>query len=170
MKKEAITVIKARRSVRAFKKEIIAKDIIEDIIDCGRLAPTANNIQPWQFVVVTDVGKREHIAEMTDYGGFIADAPVCIVVFCENTKYFLEDGCAAVENILLAVESYGLGACWVAGDKKSYAEEVKRFLKVPNSYKLVALIPIGYPAHTSSYSGFKKSLDKVLHWEEFENK
>jgi nitroreductase len=93
------------------------------MVDCRRLAATAVNIQPWEFVVVTDPEALRSIANTTDFGGFIADAPAYIVVICRETKYYLEDGSAATKNILLAARVHGLGSCWVAGDKKSREKE-----------------------------------------------
>jgi nitroreductase len=110
------------------------------------MSPSAVNIQPWEFIVVTDPETRKKIADLTDYGKFIANAPVCIAVFCKDTKYYLEDGSAATMAILLAAWSYGLGTCWVAGDKKHYAEPIRQLLGVPEGYKLVSLIAMGYPA------------------------
>jgi nitroreductase len=162
---EAIEVLKTRRSVRAYKREPVPKKTIEDIVDCGRLAATAVNIQPWEFVVVTDSEVLRRIAKTTDYGGFIADAPVCVVVLCRDTKYYLEDGSAATENILLAARAHGLGSCWVAGDKKPYAEEICRLVGAPAGYKLVSLIPIGYPAESPKKA--KRPLSDVLHWEKY---
>jgi nitroreductase len=162
---DAIDVLKTRRSVRAYKREPVPRKIIEDIVDCGRLAATAINIQPWEFVVVTDPGMLRRIATTTDYGKFIADAPVCVLVLCRDTKYYLEDGSAATENILLAARAYGLGACWVAGDKKPYAAEICRVVGAPQGYKLVSLIPIGYPAESPGKS--KRPLSDVLHWEKY---
>ena len=72
---DAIEVLKTRRSVRTYKGEPVPRKIIEDIVDCGRLAATANNMQPWEFVVVTDPGMLPRIATTTDFGKFIADAP-----------------------------------------------------------------------------------------------
>ena len=115
---DAIEVLKTRRSVRAYIGVPVPREIIEDVIDCGRLAATAVNIQPWEFVVVTGREMLRSIAQTTDHGKFISDAPVCVVVLCEDTKYYLEDGSAAAENILLASRAHGLGSCWVAGDKK----------------------------------------------------
>ena len=86
---EAIKVLKTRRSKRKFLPKPVPKKIVEDIIDCGRLAPSAINIQPVEFIVVTKEEIRKRIAEMTDYGRFIAEAPVCIVVFSHQTKYYL---------------------------------------------------------------------------------
>jgi len=162
---DAIEVLKTRRSVRAYKREQILKKTIEDIIDCGRLAATAVNLQPWEFVVVTDPGKLRWIANTTDFGKFIADAPACVVVLCRDTKYYLEDGSAATENILLAARAYGLGSCWVAGDKKPYAAEICRLVGAPPGYKLISLVPIGYPAEATTTS--KRPLSEVLHWEKY---
>ena len=68
---EALEAIKTRRSVRSFSNKPVEREIIEQIIDCARLAPSANNSQPWEFVVVTDQTIRESIAVLTDYGKFI---------------------------------------------------------------------------------------------------
>jgi nitroreductase len=162
---DAMEVLRTRRSVRAYKSETVPKEAIEEIIDCGRLAASANNAQPWEFVVVTDAGLRRKIAAATDYGGFIAQAPVCVVVLSRDTKYYLEDGSAATENILLAARAHGLGSCWVAGDKKPYAAEVCRLVGAPPGSKLVSLIPLGFPAENREPS--KRPLAEVLHWEKY---
>jgi nitroreductase len=162
---DAIEVLKTRRSVRAYKAEPVPREIIEDVIDCGRLAATAVNIQPWEFVVVTEPARLRKIADITDYGKFIAEAPVCVLVLCAETEYYLEDGSAATENILLAARAHGLGSCWVAGDKKRYAPDILRLVGAPRGYKLVSLIPIGYPAETPEQA--KRPLAKVLHWEKY---
>jgi len=162
---DAIEVLKTRRSVRAYRGEPVPREIIEDVIDCGRLAATAVNIQPWEFVVVTNPELRRSIAQTTDYGMFISDAPVCVVVLCQATKYYLEDGSAATENILLAARAHGLGSCWVAGDKKPYASDICQLVGAPPGYKLVSLIPIGYPAENPEQP--KRPLSNVLHWEKY---
>jgi nitroreductase len=157
--------LKTRRSVRAYTRAPVPRKIIEDIVDCGRLAPTANNVQPWEFVVVTDPELLRRIAVITEYGKFIADAPVCVVVLSRDTKYYLEDGSAATENILLAARAHGLASCWVAGDKKPYASEICRLVGAPRGCKLVSLIPIGYPAESPEKT--KRPLSDVLHWEKY---
>ena len=162
---DAIEMLKTRRAVRAYTSESVPPKTIEDIVDCGRLAATAINIQPWEFVVVTDPKLRRRLAETSDHGKFIADAPVCVVVLCQDTKYYLEDGSAATENILLAARAHGLGACWVAGDKKPYAAEVCRQVGAPQGHKLVSLIPIGYPAESPEQS--KRPLSDVVHWDKY---
>lgn len=162
---DAIEAIKTRRCIRAYTGQTVPREIIEDIIDCGRLAATANNKQPWEFVVVTDANQLQNIAGKTDYGRFIATAPVCIFVLCKDTKYYLEDGSAASQNILVAAKAHGLGACWVAGDKKNYADEIRRDVGAPQGYKLVSMIPLGYPAEQPQKE--KRPLREVVHWGKF---
>jgi len=139
---------------------------LKKLIDAARYAPSARNIQPWEFVVVTDGKKLKKIAEITDYGKFIADAAACVVVLCDsNEKYFLEDGCNASMNILLAAKNYGIGSCWVAGHKKEYVGKIKKLLGVPEKYEVISLLALGYPAENPKPK--KRSLNDVLHWEKF---
>ncbi len=164
---EALEALKSRRSVRQYADRQVEPELIKEIVDCGRLAATAINYQPWEFVVVTDEQKRQALAAFADHGKFIAQAPVCIVVFCDGQKkYFLEDSSAATQNILVAAAALGLGSCWVAGHKKAYAEQVAQLLNVPKNVSLVALISIGYPLKRGQMPP-KRSLDEVLHWESF---
>jgi len=162
---DAIECLKTRRSVRQYLPDAVEKSVVEDIIDCARLATTAINIQPWSFVVVTDGEMRRRIADMTDHGKFLAEAPVCIAVFCQVSKYYLEDGCAATQNILLAAKAHGLGSCWIAGDKKAYCDDLRKLLDVPESQTLISLIALGHPKSIPSPP--KKSLREVIHWEKF---
>jgi nitroreductase len=162
---DAIEMLKTRRSIRAYAADTVSKEIIGDIVDCGRLAATARNEQPCEFVVVTDKAMRTALAGLAPNGPFIADAPVCIVVLARDGTYYLEDGCAATENLLLAARAHGLGSCWVAGDKKPYAAQVLEMLKAPVGYKLISMVAIG---HTSAQpKPAKRGLMEVLHWECF---
>jgi len=146
---ERTAIIKRRRSVRRFTSDTVEEKVIADILDCARLAATANNRQPWLFGAVTDPELRRRVADATDYGKFIAQAPVCFAVFCRSDeRYYLEDGCAATENILVAATAHGLGSCWVAGDKKAYGPRVREILGVPAGYGLVSLVAAGVPAET----------------------
>ena len=162
---DCIEALKTRRSIRVYEDKPVPKELLEEIVNCARLAPTAINIQPWEFIVVTDAETRKKIADITDYGKFIAQAPACIAVFCKETKYYLEDGCAATTNLLNAAHALGLGGCWVAGDKKPYCEQIRQLLGVPEGYLLVSLNSIGYPAEKPEKG--KRTLSEVLHWEKF---
>ena len=139
-------VIKGRHSVRKFKPDPIDESYIHDAIECAVHAPTAMNLQLWLIGVIRSGDLLKKIGAVTDHGKFIADAPLCFAVFGErNAKYYLEDCCAATENLILGLQAYGVGSCWVAGDKKEYAEEIRKLLNVPEKYTLVALVPAGLP-------------------------
>ena len=139
-------VIKGRHSVRKFKPDPIDESYIHDAIECTVHAPTAMNLQLWLIGVIRSGDLLKKIGAVTDHGKFIADAPLCFSVFGErNAKYYLEDCCAATENLILGLQAYGVGSCWVAGDKKEYAEEIRKLLNVPKKYTLVALVPAGLP-------------------------
>lgn len=163
---DAMEALKSRRSIRSYQAKPVPREIIEQIVDTGRLAPSANNLQPWEFVVITEQDTRGKIADLTDYGKFIAQSGACVAVFSKDVKHYLEDGSAATENIMVASHALGLGTCWVAGYKKAYAEPVRELLGVPEGYRLVALIALGYPAEKVEAHN-KRSLADVLHWERY---
>lgn len=163
---DALDALKNRRSVRHYLGTAVPRDVIREIVDAGRMAPTANNIQPWEFIIVQDAKRRKAVADLTDYGKFIAEAPVCIAVFCKATKYALEDGSAATQSLLVAATALGLGSCWVAGDKKQYAAALRELLGVPEGYRLISLVSIGLSAKPIP-SLSKRSLEEVIHWEHF---
>lgn len=163
---EAFEALTTRRSVRVYDAgKPVPREMLERLVDCGRLAASARNAQPWEFVVVTDPVLRAEIAALANHGRFIADAAACVAVFCRDGDYYLEDGCAATQNILVAARALGLGTCWVAGDKKDYAPAVARVLGAPGGMKLVSLVAVGWPAAVPSPA--KRPLDEVLHWEKF---
>lgn len=164
--KDAITVMRERRSVRRFLQKPIPKEVLEEIIDCGRLAPTANNFQPWVFVVVTQEDTKNKISQLATWGKFIKDAACCVAVFCEKDNPFhLEDGSAATENIILAAKAHDIDSCWVAGYKRPYSEEVRKLLNVPEKYELISLVALGYSQEHPNPA--KKPLSEVLKWERY---
>lgn len=162
---DALEMLKTRRSIRAYTAAPVEKEIIEDIVDCGRLAATARNEQPCEFVVVTDADLRRALADLAPNGPFIADAPACIVVLSRDTQYYLEDGSAATQNLLLAARAHDLGTCWVAGDKKPYAARVLQLLSAPDGYRLISMVAVGHSSAQPKPS--KRPLAEVLHWERF---
>jgi len=164
---DALEALKTRRSIRAYKKKKMPKNVLAGIIDCARLAPTANNRQPWEFIVVTGKETRKKIADMTTYGKFIANAAACVVV-CgkKDADYIREDCSAATENILLAAKALGIGSCWVAGYQKAFEDELKGMLGIPGSIAVFSLVALGYPDEQPEPHN-KRSVEEVLHWEKF---
>jgi nitroreductase len=162
---DAIECLKTRRSVRAYRPDPLPHDVLDDIVDCARLAPSGRNEQPWEFVVVTQRHTLDALADLTDFGLHISQAAACVVVFCRDTKYFLEDGSAATTSLLLAAWAYGVGTCWVSGDKRPYADDVRELLGARKDHRLVSLVPMGYPAEEPTKP--KRPLADVLHRERF---
>jgi len=158
--------ITKRASIRQYLDKPIPKDLLEQLIDCGRRAPSARAVEPWEFIIITDKQVLGKLAGIAPNGKFIKDASVCIVIVCKETKYYLEDGCAATENILLMAADIGLGGCWIAGDKKDYADEVLSMLGVPGGIKLVSIISLGWPKEKVDQHK-NRSLEEVIHWERF---
>ncbi|MBP7216834.1 MAG: nitroreductase family protein [Candidatus Omnitrophica bacterium] len=165
---ESLDFIKKRRSIREFSVDAISRELLEAIVEAASFAPSARNVQPWEFVVVTDLAMLQDLGDLIENARFLAHAKACIAVYCKDTKYYLEDGCAATQNILLAATAFKIGSCWIAGDKKPYAAQVSSMLKVPDSFHLVSLVALGYPYE---YDGLKlatkRSIYEILHWERF---
>jgi len=160
---DAIEAIRKRRSIRRFTDDVVPKADLETIVDAGRLAATGSNRQPWDFVVVTD---RTMIAQLTVSGAWMAKASAVIAVIMDpRSRWWIEDGAAAIENMLLASTSLGYGACWVEGDALPHEEELKTLLGIPTKKRVLALIPVGVPAETPAPE--KKPLEQVLHWERY---
>lgn len=166
---DTFEAVKKRISVREYSDKPVEKEKLEKMVDAGRLAPTARGEEPWEFIVVTKRDKLKELADMTDHGKFLAGAGAAIAIFCKDTKYYLEDGCAATENILLSAADLGVASCWVAGDKKSYCPDIARALGVPEALKMISIISLGYPK-TPPAPHKKRPLKEVLHWEKFYEK
>ena len=165
---ESLRFLCIRRSIRIFQSKSIPKDQLEAIVDAARFAPTARNVQPWEFVVVRGKQKLTKLGGFAENGRFMAQAAAVIAVFSVDTKYYLEDGCAATCNILLAATALGIGSCWIAGDKKPYCQQVNTLLSVPVDRKLISLIALGYPQEREAFKIMaKKELKELLHWEKF---
>lgn len=161
---DTFEAIKKRRSIRNYTGSAIPPEDLEKIVDAGRLAPSGNNRQPWHFIVVTNQNMIQKLsvaaAWSTNAGAMIA------VVMDTASKYWVEDGSAAVENMLLAATALGYGTCWLEGNALPHEESIKDWLNIPGSLKLLTLIPVGTPVDWPEPKA-KKSLDEVLHWEIF---
>jgi nitroreductase len=160
---DALEAIRKRRSVRNYTGDPIPRKDLEKIVDAGRLAASGNNRQPWDFIVVTDremINKLKIAAQWMDKAGAII-----AVVLDPTSRWWLEDGSAAVENMLIASTALGYGSCWLEGYTLPLEEEFKELLGVPDEKRLLTLVPIGVPVEWPTRE--KKPLEAVIHWEKY---
>ena len=145
----------SRHSVRDFLPDPIPDEVLNEILEAGRLAPSSQNRQPWRYVVLKD---PEQIKKMSLNSGllglsnlFIRKAPCLIAACADSSKglrvnaqdYYLVDVAISVQQMVLAAWNRGVGSCWMA----AYNEKaVKKYLDLPKSWRVVALLPFGYPA------------------------
>ena len=159
----ALEAIGKRRSVRKYTGEPIPGKDLEKIVDAGRLAATGSNEQPWDFVVVTD---RAMVARLKVAAEWMEKAAAIIAVVMDpSSRWWIEDGSAAVENMLIASTALGYGSCWLEGYTLPHEEEFKKLLGIPKEKRLLTLVPIGVPAEEPTRE--KRSLQEVLHWERY---
>jgi nitroreductase len=163
--KTAIKALQSRRSIRSYESRPVERKIIEEIIDCARLAPTAMNDQPWDFIVLTDAAEMRRIPPMLGHAEFIANAAFVVLVLAKETNYAVEDCSAATENLLIAAAAHGIGSCWVAGTKQAYGPVVAKVFGAPEDRLLISIVSFGYPAENPQIE--KRMLKDVLHWERF---
>lgn len=160
---DALAAIQKRRSIREFTGELVPREHLEQIVDAGRMAATGYNHQPWDFIVIT---RKDIIDQLKSAAVWIEKAGAVIAVALDpSAEYWLEDGSAAVENMLIAATALGYGSCWLEGYTKPNEEEFKKILKVPAEKRLLTLVPIGVPVAWPERD--KKPLKDVLHWETY---
>jgi nitroreductase len=160
---DALEAIRRRRSVRHYTGGPIPHEDLETIVDCGRLAATGGNRQPWDFVVITE---RETIDRLAVAAAWMDRAAAIIAVVLDpSTRWWVEDGSAAVENMLIASTALGYGACWLEGWTVTREEDFKVLLGVPEDRRLLTIVPIGVPAEWPFKD--KRPLSEVLHWEKY---
>jgi nitroreductase len=169
---DVLEAIKTRRSVRNFTSQPVSDKEIRKLLDAATRAPTAGNIQPWEFIVVRKPEIKHGLSQAALDQKFIEQAPVVIVVCADPAKsalrygsrginlYCLQDTAAATQNILLAAHALGLGACWVGAFKEEMARKV---LKIPEPVRPVAIIPVGHAERNPTARPRKALLDVTHH-------
>jgi nitroreductase len=167
---ELMEAIRGRRSTRSFLDRAVEEEKLEKVLEAGRLSPSARNMQDWRFIVVRDEATRQRLAEAARNQEFVGQAPVVIaacgtsdlIMTCGQPAYAV-DVAIAVDHMTLAAFSLGLGSCWIGA---FYEDQVKKILGVPNEVRVVALLPLGYPAGPVRATP-RKSLEEVVayeHW------
>ena len=141
-----IDLLLSRRSIRKYRTDQISQDSLQSILEAGRYAPSADNGQPWHFIVLTDPNIKEKLSH-GQWNGFIRDSAFTIVgcAYEGSTyarKWSTVDTAIALQNMVIAACGLGIGSCWV-GDFDEV--EVRRILDVPKDWKIIAFISFGYP-------------------------
>lgn len=165
---DAIEALKTRRSMRAYNQKPVDPAALEEIVDCARLAPSGMNLQPCEFIVVDEREHREDLAASSEFGGFIAEAPVCVAVVAKETGHYLQDAACAATCLMLAARAHELGSCWVHVHDKSGEADVAEMLAVPAGYRVICLIAIGHGEFPPPPP--KRALGEVVHFERFGGK
>jgi nitroreductase len=150
MTKELVRTIFSRRSIRKYTTEPVSKKDIRTLLEAAMAAPSASNRKPWHYVVVTDRGMLDALAEAHAHGKMLFQATLCIAVCGDPsiTERFWEQDCsAATENLLLAVTALGLGAVWLGvHPRPERVSAVREVLNIPEPVVPLNLISIGHPA------------------------
>ncbi|MEN6319484.1 MAG: nitroreductase family protein [Syntrophaceae bacterium] len=170
---DAITVIHSRKSVRNFTGQEVKRDLLDKIVRAGMAAPSAVNMQPWSFVVVTNRQTLDMLNDGLPYAKMLGKAGAAIIICAIPEKAYegskelaVIDSSLAGENILLAAEALGLGAVWTAAyPYEDRMNVVRNVLGIPGNIIPLNVIPIGYPAGTDRPKSKYKSAN--VHWEKW---
>jgi len=168
---ELMEAIGKRYSVRSYKDKEVEEDILMNIMEAARLAPSAKNRQEWKFVIVRDRIKKEKMVEVAKGQEFVKEAGVIIAGVSTEKSYTMTCGvparhidiAIAMEHIALAATSYGLGTCWIGA---FYQDKAKDLLNVPENCEVVALMTLGYPEGETTEKT-RKSMEEIICYEEF---
>lgn len=157
--------IQKRRSVRSLVKTDIPLEHLERIVDSGRMAPSGMNAQPREFIIITD---PNIIDKLSTVQGFLRDASAIIAIVADDkgSRYWLEDVSASTENMLLAIVALGYDSCWVEGTLLRKEGEAKKILGVPESMRLMVLLPVGKAAAPGNQAS-KKPMMEITHYNKY---
>ena len=178
MENATLNSIKKRRSITNFLTKQISNKDIQTILEAGRWAPSRFNTQPWKFIVISDKTVKDSASEIipTIFKAAIKTAPICIAV-CVNPEtspnHYIEEGAIATQNMALAAFSIGLGSSWIgifslSNEKESAERKLKELLRIPKNWRLISILPIGYPKFIGKKS--RKKLDEIVNWDYFQSK
>ena len=168
---DILSLLKSRRSIRLYQDKPIPQDLLSQILEAGRWAPTGANLQPWHFIVVTDPETRKEIGKVARFffikSSHVEKAPVVLVLGFDTQKgkYGRYDATLAGGNMMTMAMSLGLGTCWIGAFEEP---RVKEILEIPKNIEVIALITLGYPGEKSEASP-RVELEKVVHWESWSN-
>lgn len=166
-----LNLAKKRFSVRKFKTDPVKDEDLQYILEVGRIAPSANNSQPWQFIVVRNNIENNLVNELYHRDWF-NDAPVVIIVIADHSKSWHRksdgkdhadiDAAIAADHMTLAAAERGLGTCWVCNFD---VQKTKNYLQLPEDYEPIAFLPLGYPdekADINRHSEKRKAIEEIV--------
>ena len=165
-----IDAIKKRGSIRSFMNKPIETEKLRAVLEAGRLAPSAKNLQEWRFIIVKDPKNREKLAFAANGQMFVKEAPVVIVACAVTDERIMSCGqlcypidvAIVLDHISLAAVELNLGTCWIgAFDEK----KVKEILAIPDEVRVVELMLIGYPAYVISKEKNRLPFEKIVKYE-----
>lgn len=169
---EVYEAIDKRISVRAYDHRPVPDDVLARVLETGRIAPSASNVQPWHFIVVRDPTRRKMLSE-GKWAKFLTESPV-VIAGCGNKEaspeWHVVDVTIAMQQMVIAATAEGLGTCWIGS---FYEDRVKNALKIPEKYEIVAMLALGYPKERRdpmvSVPKFRsrKKMEDILSYEEF---
>ena len=165
-----LAFIKGRRSIRRYRPDPVPGEMVEQLLEAGRWAPSASNRQPWAFIVVRDEMIRRQVAQHAAYyfirWAHVAEAPL-LIVLCGDAgnrvyrQFLQEDVGLAGGQIMLQAKALGLGTCWIGAlDRKAIAG----ILKLPNRMEIVGLLTVGFPAEDPPPPP-RKPLAEIVHYD-----
>lgn len=164
--------VKKRSSVRRFLDKPIEEAKLKVVLEAGRLAPSAKNLQEWRFILVKDPEIRRKIGQAANGQEFVGEAPVVIVacavtdlrvMSCGQLCYPI-DVAIALDHISLVAVELGLGTCWIGAFDE---DKVKEILGIPKEVRVVELMPVGYAAFEKVKEKNRLSIEKIVrynHW------
>ena len=168
---DILTLLKSRRSIRIYQDKPIPQDLLLQILEAGRWAPSGANLQPWHFIVVTDPETRKRIGEVARFffikSSHVEKAPVVLVLAFDTLKgkYGRYDVTLAGGNMMTMATSLSLGTCWIGAFDEP---KVKEILEIPEKIEVIGLITMGYPDEKAEAPP-RVELEKIVHWESWSN-
>ncbi len=166
-----LKLIKSRKSIRKYKNSPIEDKDLEEILEAGRMAPSARNLQEYKIIVVKDSEVKKKIAEESKNQTFIAQAPVILVAVslspqkvmsCDVPTYAV-DLAILMDHICLMAFEKGIGSCWIGAFNQ---DKIKKILDIPIEYKVGIIMPLGYPEDSSSKK-VRKELSEIISYDKF---
>ncbi len=163
-----LDLILSRRSIRKYENREISEEVLHQILEAGRQAPSAANRQPIRFVVVKDHDILKNLCDNL-ITRFVKTAPIAIAGCADvesllTGKWAVVDATIALQNMVMAAWALGIGSCWIGACNE---EKVKELLKIPEKWKFVALITLGYPAEQPEPRQ-KKSFEELFNFNSFQ--